>query len=246
MGRVDKWRDLPGRAWAHCDRWYHQASSRVRAELKLVNSSLIDSIPNPAPHLLTPLLVHHDALAQATRFSQNAYECGVCLSSVKGARCVMLACGHVFCRGCLEDFWKLCVAEGDVARVGCPDPQCVKAGNAAGEEEVRRVLTEEEVQRWRWLKQKQLLEKGVSCSFRVSRRSLCGSVDPTIIHCPVAVCQNPVPGPKGDGEGDGSGWERLRTCDNCNYSFCAYCRRTWWVFITIISLSLITATGMAP
>jgi E3 ubiquitin-protein ligase RNF14 len=104
--------------------------------------------------------VHHDTTLQATRFSQNAYECQVCLTSVKGAKCIMLSCAHVFCRACLEDFWKLCVEEGDVSRVGCPDPTCVKEARLVDEEELRRVLTEEEVRRWRWLKQKQELEKG--------------------------------------------------------------------------------------
>jgi E3 ubiquitin-protein ligase RNF14 len=60
----------------------------------------------------------------------------------------------------LEDFWKLCIAEGEVHRVGCPDPACVKGGREAGEEEVRRVVTDEELTRWKWLKEKRRLEKG--------------------------------------------------------------------------------------
>lgn len=52
-------------------------------------------------------------------------------------------------------------------------------------------------------------------------------VDPTIIHCPMDFCQHPVKKPV-QAE-NGSGWERLRTCTACGYSFCAYCRRTWCV-----------------
>lgn len=66
------------------------------------------------------------------------------------------------------EFWQFCILEGDVGRVGCPDPQCVKDGNLAEEEDVRKVVsTEEEVQRWKWLKEKKELEKG-SLDYRPS------------------------------------------------------------------------------
>jgi len=47
-----------------------------------------------------------------------------------------------------------------VSRVGCPDPECVKKGSEAGEEEVARVVTETELQRWKWLKEKRNIERG--------------------------------------------------------------------------------------
>lgn len=99
---------------------------------------------------------------QDSKFSEASYACEICLTSIKGARCIRLSCAHVFCRSCLEDFWKLCIMEGDVGRVGCPDPQCVKQAKEASEEEIRRVVSEEEVQRWKWLRQKRLFEKGDS------------------------------------------------------------------------------------
>jgi len=173
-----------------------------------VNGEEVIRIPHPAPHVLIPILKAYDKSTQLTRFSQTSYTCEICLTSIKGARCILLSCSHVFCRACLEDFWKLCIAEGDVGRVGCPDPQCVKAGREANEEEVRRVVTEDEVRRWKWLREKRELEK-----------------DPSIIHCPMSFCQKAVPKPQNVEEG--SGWERLRTCLDCGYSFCAYCRRTW-------------------
>lgn len=46
-------------------------------------------------------------------------------------------------------------------RIGCPDPGCVKQGTKASEEEVRRVVSSEEVTRWKWLKEKKELEKGI-------------------------------------------------------------------------------------
>ncbi|KAH9921958.1 uncharacterized protein BXZ73DRAFT_51599 [Epithele typhae] len=163
---------------------------------------------HPTPTLLLPALEKYSTSTDAARFSQNSYECEVCLTSIKGAHCIMLSCSHVFCRSCLEDFWKLCIKEGEVGRVGCPDPGCVKEHKEATEEEVRRIVTEEEILRWKWLHMKRDLEK-----------------DPTLVHCPMAMCQTPVPR-QANVEED-SPWARLRTCSNCGYSFCAYCKRTW-------------------
>ena len=126
--------------------------------------SLFNRIPHPAPRILIPLLIAYDKQKRQTRFAETLYNCEICLSSIKGSKCILLSCSHVFCRPCLQDFWKLCISEGDVGRVGCPDPQCVKEGKEANEDEVRRVVTEEEVRRWKWLRQKRLIEKGTRLS----------------------------------------------------------------------------------
>lgn len=54
----------------------------------------------------------------------------------------------------------MCIAEGDVSRVGCPDPECVKEKREADAQEVARIVTEAEMERWRWLKEKKNLEAG--------------------------------------------------------------------------------------
>ncbi|KAK7463827.1 hypothetical protein VKT23_005764 [Stygiomarasmius scandens] len=166
-------------------------------------------LTHAAPQILAPLLTAYEASAKSTEFNQNSYSCSICLSHFKGSKCLKLSCHHIFCRSCLDDFWGLCIKEGDVGRVGCPDPECVKEGRQASEEEVARVVTNDQVVRWRWLKEKALAEK-----------------DPTIIHCPMSFCQNPVPKPPVI-DGKESGWDRLRTCSKCSYSFCAFCKRTW-------------------
>ena len=118
-------------------------------------------IKHPVPAALADRLTSFDTKMRLERFSQTNYACGVCLSSIKGAKCIPLSCGHVFCRACLVDFWGLCISEGDVDRVGCPDLGCVKQGMKASEEDVQRVVSSEEVRRWKWLKEKRELEKGV-------------------------------------------------------------------------------------
>lgn len=119
-------------------------------------------IKHPAPSILADRLTSFDTKTRLERFSKTNYACEVCLSSIKGAKCISLACGHVFCRACLVDFWGLCISEGDVDRVGCPDPGCVKEGTKASEEDVRRIVSLEEVERWKWLRDKKELEKGGS------------------------------------------------------------------------------------
>ena len=129
---------------------------------------------------------------QQARFSQNSYNCEICLTSIKGARCVSLSCSHVFCRPCLEDFWTLCIKEGDVGRVGCPEPGCVKEGRESTEEEVRRVVTEEDVRRWKWLRRKRITDRGKWSTYNrrpglihlAAHRSFCYSLSHVFLPSP--------------------------------------------------------------
>ncbi|KAF8898348.1 hypothetical protein BD779DRAFT_1431073 [Infundibulicybe gibba] len=179
------------------------------AEMGVMTTHSIN-IAHEVPQALASRLTTYDSLIKSTHFAKNIYPCSICLEEHKGFNCVQLSCDHIFCRACLEDFWKLFIMEGDIGRIGCPDPSCVKEGRCASESEVARVVTEEEVRRWRWLKSKKDLE-----------------MDPTIIHCPMSFCQTPVSRPPDAIANDDSGWNRLRSCPSCTFSFCAFCRRTW-------------------
>lgn len=117
-------------------------------------------IPHAAPQLLLPFLTAYESKSQISKFNLASHSCNVCFETVKGSRCLQINCGHVFCRACLRDGWSLYVAEGDTTRVGCLDPQCVKDGQEATEDEVRRVVTEEEVRRWKRLREKKAAERG--------------------------------------------------------------------------------------
>lgn len=103
-----------------------------------------------------------------------------------------------------------------MGRVGCPSPECVKEGREAGEEELRRAVTEDKIVRWKWLRRKRAVEQGMimSCSFMSASLTyfLC-MIDPTVIHCPMSVCQEPVPKATA-ADSEGSGWDRLRTCQS--------------------------------
>lgn len=163
--------------------------------------SHLSRIKHPAPSILADRLTSFDTKTRLEKFSKTNYACQVCLSSIKGAKCTSLACGHVFCRACLVDFWGLCISEGDVDRVGCPDPGCVKQGTKASEEDVRRVVSTEEVRRWKWLKDKKELEKGVPAAETLFGPDIyvCRSDN-----CPLPDGFLPAPGKEADAGGD---WE---------------------------------------
>jgi E3 ubiquitin-protein ligase RNF14 len=154
-------------------------------------------------------------------FAQNKFDCQICLSTVRGAKCLRLNCNHIFCRPCLTEFWSLCITEGDVDRVTCADPECVKENRSITEDEVLRVVTAAEAQRWKTLKRKRALER-----------------DPGLVYCPMAFCQAPCPSPveQQKMERDTSALDdvtmrreyiSLRTCDSCEFSFCILCKRAW-------------------
>ena len=54
----------------------------------------------------------------------------------------------------------MCITEGDIGRVGCPNPECVKKNREADEEEVARVVSDAEVHRWKWLREKRDFDRG--------------------------------------------------------------------------------------
>jgi hypothetical protein len=151
--------------------------------------------------------------------------------------------------------------------VTCADPECVKEesrkqqqqvqqqgmGTAIGaneytggvrEEDVRRVVSDKEVARWKALKRKRELER-----------------DPTTVCCPIAVCQAPVPATDAQKaslassaaaaaaaamaaamatateEEPTSRYNSLRTCPSCSFSFCDLCQRSWHGIITRCPIS---------
>lgn len=128
---------------------------------KALTASLTSSPSVPDPRLL-PLLLTHDTQHKRAKFAELSFTCEVCMSSCKGSRCLRLSCSHVFCRSCLDGFWKVGVAEGDLTRVGCPDPKCVKDRTEAREEEVRAVVEKDVFERWKYLHDKRAFDSGTN------------------------------------------------------------------------------------
>ncbi|KAF8316062.1 RWD-domain-containing protein [Clavulina sp. PMI_390] len=222
------------------------ASSSKQSSSKVPTIYLSHSAPLVT--IASQHLSNYNALLSDASFASTSFHCQICFEDKKGSACVrLISCGHVFCKECLRDGWGLAVREGDVGNVRCADMKCVTGkrrtraeglndddenpiqNNAeATEEDVRRVLTEEEVTRWRWLKVQRDIAR-----------------DPTIVHCPLQFCQAPVSAPKrrlsegtsdpvDDDQGDigalgelSIGWQKLRTCDACGFAFCMFCKKAW-------------------
>ncbi|KAH8818591.1 hypothetical protein DL96DRAFT_1621520 [Flagelloscypha sp. PMI_526] len=191
------------------DRWTTAIySGDMLQELGLLDRlSLEICITHHTPQALASCLQEFDNTEKHRIFAESSFFCELCLSDVHGRQCLQLVCQHIFCRDCLKDFWSLHISEGQVERVTCPDPGCVKDKRSVVEDDIARIVSPDELDRLKGLRKKAALEK-----------------DPTVVHCP--VCQLPVIRPQESVNGR-FGWRNLRSCDSCGYNFCAYCRRTW-------------------
>lgn len=207
------------------------------------------------PPLKTAILDLNNTLKRET-FDKGTFDCGVCLEPKKGAVCYRLErCSHVFCQGCLQDFYNNCIKEGDVNNVKCLSPDCGKTGNAAidrrkkarllsPKELLQIPLTLETVQRFAELKRKKKIE-----------------ADKSIVFCPRSWCQGAMRTEKypkitdvsqmddSDSEEDETdepqnnedepatniqkrpvgrpGTNRLVICEDCNLAFCQQCLASW-------------------
>ncbi|QRV91120.1 E3 ubiquitin-protein ligase RNF14 [Ceratobasidium sp. AG-Ba] len=117
------------------------------------------TLPHPNPKVLYAHLAANQSAAKQAQFSAQRLRVGFVLR-------------HNVGRECLQSFWGLCVSEGEVGKVACPGVECVQEREKAKGEEtedamsgaewedvVRRVLSEEQVKRWKWLRIKQAAEK---------------------------------------------------------------------------------------
>lgn len=86
---------------------------------------------SPSQRLLSQILINN-ATQQQKRFESTVFDCGVCFLGYLGSDCVKLPeCGHIFCRGCLTEFCKVLITEGNVRGVSCPQADCPSAPTPA-------------------------------------------------------------------------------------------------------------------
>ncbi|KAK8152011.1 RWD domain-containing protein, partial [Phyllosticta citribraziliensis] len=209
----------------------------------LVDDSAKDVLEMPAA--LEIELLDFDMQAKRRRFEQETFDCGVCLEPKKGSACYRLRrCGHVFCVGCLRDFYNNCIAEGDVASVRCIDPGCGKDGDAAARKKDRTLNPSELLQI--------PIEKSVVQRYAELKRKKKIESDKDTIYCPRSWCQGFARSskhpkitdltqvPDSDSESDGEDnarnkdeqsvkerASRLTVCEKCEYAFCRVCLAGW-------------------
>ncbi|KAK4057512.1 hypothetical protein OIO90_001581 [Microbotryomycetes sp. JL221] len=177
------------------------------------------TVPSPLSHILAA----HNSTMTRLAFSSTTFDCALCLSSLKGASCVSLSgCGHVACLECLRSYYSLCITEGLVRNVACPNEACTKkraewdknledaesvVPGQVTRQELTLIVGNELVERYEWLKEKQTTES-----------------DPSIAFCPRESCRAAVKRPTGSDFDEAT---KLRECDKCGHSFCVICLKTW-------------------
>ncbi|KAH6908859.1 hypothetical protein BKA70DRAFT_254278 [Coprinopsis sp. MPI-PUGE-AT-0042] len=165
-------------------------------------------LSHPDPKKLAELLAAFNRNWEAFQFSRVAYLCSICLTSVRGDKCLELSCHHIFCRPCLQGYWSFALGEGELGSISCPHDECFSSETSATEAEVAGVMTEAEVEQWRRLRRIREVQK-----------------DPTIVYCPVVACQEPVEAP--ETRPQGSQWPSFRQCQRCSFAFCVICLGSW-------------------
>lgn len=170
------------------------------------------------------------------RFSGETFDCGICLDTLKGVGCLQIRqCAHVFCAPCLTDYFNMCITEGTVGNVHCPDLECsaarvkavaaAEAAEAAADENAGDEVAHhsrmnlpgdidlEEL--------KEIVGPDQAQRFVTLKRKQILEADPSAIACPRLPCQAPVL------RNPNEAYAKLRECQECGFNFCAFCRRTY-------------------
>lgn len=205
------------------------------------------------PSSLQPPLEAYSKRMKRELFDKETFDCQVCLEPKKGSACYrMERCNHVFCIGCLQDYYNNCIQEGDVNNVKCLSTECGQIGGKKSKK--NRLLSPKEllqipipletVERYAKIKRKKKVE-----------------ADPTMIYCPRPWCQGamrtkkypkitdvremdasdsetdepvkdqPEVGTKSSGPEKRPvgtrGMDRLAVCEDCTLAFCTVCLASW-------------------
>ncbi|XP_028259021.1 E3 ubiquitin-protein ligase RNF14-like [Parambassis ranga] len=152
----------------------------------------------PSQALMSQILIHN-AAQKRRAFASTVFDCGVCFTGWLGSDCVqLLECEHIFCQGCLGEFCKVQITEGNVRGLTCPQTGCTSAPTPA---QVKRLVGEELFSRYDRL----LLQSTLDCM-------------PDVVYCPRLSCGSPVILDKSS---------NAALCSVCSFAFCAACRKTY-------------------
>ncbi|KAF2855330.1 RING finger protein-like protein [Plenodomus tracheiphilus IPT5] len=205
------------------------------------------------PGCMRTELVDYSRRMKKQLFDKETFDCGVCLEPKKGSVCYrMQRCAHVFCIGCLQDYYNSCISEGHVNNIKCMSTECGKNGTL-GQKKDRLLspkellaipIARDQVERYVKIKRKKKIES-----------------DPSMIFCPRTWCQGAMRTNKypkvtdvteideSDSEAEDAapaqqedaptesgpekrpmgtkGMDRLVVCEDCTLAFCAICLASW-------------------
>nr|XP_060621177.1 E3 ubiquitin-protein ligase RNF14 isoform X1 [Anolis sagrei ordinatus]XP_060621178.1 E3 ubiquitin-protein ligase RNF14 isoform X1 [Anolis sagrei ordinatus] len=144
-------------------------------------------------------ILDFDHAHQEKCFNTKMHDCKICFSEKLGSECMyFLDCRHVYCKGCLKDYFEIQIRDGQVHCLNCPEPKCLS------------VATPGQV--------KELVEEQLFA--RYDRLLLQTTLDlmADMVYCPRPGCQTPVMQEPSCTMG---------ICSSCNYAFCTLCKMTY-------------------
>ena len=75
--------------------------------------------------LVLRTILEYDRLQREAEFNRTLFTCEVCFSEKLGAVCSSFPdCNHVFCKECMQGYFEVQIADGNVKGLTCPADKC--------------------------------------------------------------------------------------------------------------------------
>ncbi|XP_018409955.1 PREDICTED: E3 ubiquitin-protein ligase RNF14-like [Nanorana parkeri] len=132
-------------------------------------------------------------------FDSKPYLCNICFSDKLGSECTYFNdCSHVYCNGCLGDYFEIQIVEGQVRALNCPESKCTSVATPA---QVKDLVGEQLFSRYDRLLLQSTLDMMTD-----------------VVYCPRPGCETAVMQ-----EPEGT----MGICTSCQYAFCTLCMLTY-------------------